>query len=123
MRRLHSEKVGVERSVHIIIPKKEQKKMDDAYSRDAAKWVVLARKAYTMSALHCPEMLRWKVWVAGARSEISCGNVQIAGQLLERAMKCVRLSFFFFLFFFLSSLYYQYLLLLFLFIVYYTYVE
>ena len=71
------------------INKKELKKLNDSYLLDASKWVILARKAYTMSALHCPEMLRWKVWVAGARSEMACGNVHIAGQLLERAMKCV----------------------------------
>jgi hypothetical protein len=73
----------------IVLTAKEHKKLEDAYIRDAMKWAGLARTAYTMSALHCPEMLRWKVWVAGARTEMACGNVHIAGQLLERAMKCV----------------------------------
>ena len=72
-----------------MLTKKEQKKLNDAYNLDANKWVALARTAYTMSSLHCPEMLRWKVWVAGARTEIACGNVMIAGQLLERALKSV----------------------------------
>ena len=71
-------------SSSFMLSKKEQKKMNEAYNVNANKWVALARTAYTMSSLHCPEMLRWKVWVAGARTEIACGNVSIAGQLLGK---------------------------------------
>lgn len=90
MRLLFSNKYNTTNtSKTLVLDSKEFKKLDDATTKDALKWAGLARTAYTMSALHCPEMLRWKVWVAGARTEMACGKVYVAGQLLERAMKCV----------------------------------
>mmetsp|Transcript_41132 Transcript_41132/g.66247 ORF Transcript_41132/g.66247 Transcript_41132/m.66247 type:complete len:1159 (+) Transcript_41132:364-3840(+) len=48
-----------------------------------------ARHAYVQSILRCPVNLRWKVWLAGARTELSGGNISKARQLLDRALQDV----------------------------------
>ena len=55
------------------------------YSDLAKAWIVRARKAYTQCVSFCPSGLRWKVWVAGARTEVADGNLFAAEQLLDRA--------------------------------------
>jgi hypothetical protein len=49
-----------------------------------------ARDAYVRSALGCPANLRWKVWLAGARSELGFGREDNARKLLDRAQREVR---------------------------------
>ena len=43
------------------------------------------RNAYVQSVLRCPTNLCWKVWLAGARAELTSGNVVQARKLLDRA--------------------------------------
>mmetsp|Transcript_30586 Transcript_30586/g.42193 ORF Transcript_30586/g.42193 Transcript_30586/m.42193 type:complete len:1186 (+) Transcript_30586:404-3961(+) len=47
----------------------------------------LTRQAYAESVRHCPSNLLWKVWLAGARTEINFGHIQIGRRLLRRALK------------------------------------
>jgi tetratricopeptide (TPR) repeat protein len=56
------------------------------YADRAKLWIARARKAYTRCVSFCPPPLRWKVWVAGARTEVADGNLFAAEQLLERAL-------------------------------------
>ncbi len=43
-------------------------------------------RAYVRSAYTCPQNLIWKVWLAGARTELAVNNVKTARQLLKRAL-------------------------------------
>lgn len=45
-----------------------------------------ARAAYVHSARHCPSNLRWKVWLAGARTELAAANVAVARALQQQAV-------------------------------------
>lgn len=46
------------------------------------------RSTFVQSVLHCPPNLRWKVWLAGARVELtSAHNVRVARALLNRALE------------------------------------
>mmetsp|Transcript_17759 Transcript_17759/g.21649 ORF Transcript_17759/g.21649 Transcript_17759/m.21649 type:complete len:664 (+) Transcript_17759:85-2076(+) len=60
-------------------------------------WVSRARAAYVQSVLRCPNNLRWKVWLAGVRTELANADsknkltvdnagVQKAQKLLNRAL-------------------------------------
>ena len=44
-----------------------------------------ARICYSESLLASPQNLRWKVWLAGARMELSAGRLTIARKLLKKA--------------------------------------
>ena len=52
-------------------------------------WLEKARHAYVQSVLRCPINLRWKIWLAGARTELTSGNIEKARQLLQQALKDV----------------------------------
>ncbi|CAM9882332.1 unnamed protein product, partial [Choristocarpus tenellus] len=45
------------------------------------------REAYVHAVLACPQNLRWKVWLAGARMELAAGNCEHAQRLLNRAFQ------------------------------------
>ena len=49
-------------------------------------WLARARRSYARACLRCPVNLRWKVWLAGARTELGAGNAQTARALLNRAL-------------------------------------
>lgn len=51
--------------------------------------VAISRKRFAMTSVTCPPNLRWKVWLAAGRMEIAAGNVQLARQLFQRAIKVV----------------------------------
>jgi la-related protein 1 len=58
-----------------------------AIERSAANCLRNCRSAYVQAIFNCPLNLRWKVWMAGARTEMSTGNnVKAARQLLRRAL-------------------------------------
>ena len=44
-----------------------------------------ARKNYTESLIACPQNLRWKVWLAGARLELAAGQLSRSRKLLQQA--------------------------------------
>ena len=48
------------------------------------------REAYKAAADSCPDNLRWKVWLSGARSELCANNERTARKLLARADSEVR---------------------------------
>jgi len=60
-----------------------------AYLFERAKDLVNARKALVASERHAPQNLYWKIWLLGARVELSCGDPLIARRLLVRAMLLV----------------------------------
>jgi len=51
-------------------------------------WLERARYSYVQSILRCPTNLRWKVWLAGARTELEV-NLEKAHQLVKRALNDV----------------------------------
>ena len=57
----------------------------DAVGTEREMCMIRAREAYARSAIGCPLNLRWKVWLAGARSELGFGKEAIARRLLDRA--------------------------------------
>ena len=52
----------------------------------AADCLARARAAYVRSARNCPSNLRWKVWLAGARTELGAGDARASRALLQRAL-------------------------------------
>jgi len=48
-----------------------------------------ARVAYVRSFLDCPNILRWKVWLAGSRLELSAGRIEEVYKLLKLAFAAV----------------------------------
>lgn len=42
-----------------------------------------ARYAFAQSSHHCPDNLRWKVWLSGARMELRAGRDDVARNLLR----------------------------------------
>ena len=45
-----------------------------------------SRRAMVRALLACPSNLRWKIWLVGARTEVSAGNMDRARKLLCRAL-------------------------------------
>lgn len=45
------------------------------------------RQMFSLSAVHAPTNLRWKVWLAGSRVELSVGQKEISRRLLKRALE------------------------------------
>jgi len=59
-------------------------------STSNTSWDVLlspCRRCYASAALACPANLRWKVWLAGARTELMAGPVDRVTELLYRAFQ------------------------------------
>lgn len=50
------------------------------------------RSAYVKAVFNCPKNLRWKVWHAGARTELQSGYHEAARLLLSRALADVPLK-------------------------------
>jgi la-related protein 1 len=46
-----------------------------------------ARKCYSESLIACPDNLRWKVWLAGARLELAAGQLGRTRNLLKKAFQ------------------------------------
>jgi len=49
----------------------------------------ISRKRFALTIISCPPNLRWKVWLAAGRMEVSAGNTDIARQLFLRAHRVV----------------------------------
>ena len=47
-----------------------------------------ARLALVRAVLACPNNLRWKIWLVGARMELSANRIDRARKLLQRALIC-----------------------------------
>ena len=63
---------------------------EDGVMAEHEMCMMRSRAAYYQAAVGCPQNLRWKVWLAGARSELGFEREGMARRLLERALLEVR---------------------------------
>jgi hypothetical protein len=65
-------------AVTVVVPR-------DAVAKARNELLGRCRRCYVEAVLSSPSNLRWKVWLAGARTELGTGNVSVARALLHRA--------------------------------------
>lgn len=59
----------------------------DAVAKARDEFLGRCRRCYVEAVLSSPSNLRWKVWLAGARTELGTGNMEVARALLHRAFQ------------------------------------
>jgi len=62
-------------------------KADTADNDDIRNFIISARSSYDESVKTCPPNLRWKVWLAGARTELLSRYPEMARTFLKRALQ------------------------------------
>jgi len=62
---------------------------DNTKNLDLRTALKATRRSYAKAIMLCPPNLSWKIWLASGRTEVSCGNTNVARELFLRAYDSV----------------------------------
>ena len=83
--KIHFEQAQIEERAAVVIAQSQSTAMERPFEECLDSLLGPARQCFIFSMLACPSNLRWKIFLAGARMELSTGKIDTVKSLLRQA--------------------------------------